>query len=52
MDWRIDRAEMHRANEGLNPMYYKVMTCILLFPWSILAVMIAGHLRTLWEPKA
>ena len=26
-------------------MYYKVMTGILLFPWSILGVMVAGHLR-------
>ena len=25
-------------------MYYKVLTFILLFPWSILVVMIAGHL--------
>lgn len=33
-------------------MYYKVMTCILLFPWSILAVVIAGHLRARWVRRA
>ena len=26
-------------------MYYKVMTALLLFPWSIVVIMIAGHLR-------
>jgi hypothetical protein len=33
-------------------MYYKVMTFILLFPWSILAIMIAGHLRARWAHEA
>ncbi len=27
-------------------MYYKVIAFILLFPWSILAVMITGHLAS------
>jgi hypothetical protein len=33
-------------------MYYKVMAGILLFPWSILAAMIAGHRRARWIRKA
>jgi hypothetical protein len=33
-------------------MYATVMTCILLFPWSILAIMITGHLRARWIREA
>jgi hypothetical protein len=32
-------------------MCYKVMAGILLLPWSILAAMIAGHLRARWIRK-
>lgn len=33
-------------------MHDKVIAFILLFPWSILAVMIVGHLRARWARKA
>lgn len=32
-------------------MYYKVMAFILLFPWSILVVMVAGNLHARWGRK-
>jgi hypothetical protein len=40
------RSETLRTKEDVDAMYYKVMTFILLFPWSILSVMIAGHLAS------
>jgi hypothetical protein len=48
----MHRSETLRTKEDVDPMYYKVMTFILLFPWSILGVMIAGHLRARWVRKA
>jgi hypothetical protein len=47
----MHRAETCRTKEDVDPMYY-VMTFILLFPWSLLAVMIGGHLRARWTRKS
>ena len=35
----------------MESIYYKVIAVILLFPWSILALTVAGHLRTRWARK-
>ena len=36
----------------MDNIYYKVMGVILLFPWSILVLTVAGHLRARWARKA
>lgn len=36
----------------MDSMYYKVIAIILLFPWSVLALTVAGHLRARWARKA
>jgi hypothetical protein len=33
------------AEETVDSLYYKVIAVILLFPWSILALTVAGHFR-------
>lgn len=35
----------------MDTLYYKVVGAILLFPWSILALTVAGHLRARWARK-
>ncbi len=35
----------------MDSLYYKVIAVILLFPWSILALTVAGHLRARWARK-
>ena len=35
----------------MDTMYYKVVGAILLLPWSILALTVAGHLRARWARK-
>ncbi len=36
----------------MESLYYKVVAVILMFPWSILALTVAGHLRARWAHKA
>ena len=36
----------------MDSVYYKVVGVILLFPWSILVLTVAGHLRARWARKA
>jgi hypothetical protein len=35
----------------VDTVYYKVVGVILLFPWSILALTVVGHLRARWARK-
>ncbi len=35
----------------MDTIYYKVIALILLFPWSILALTVFGHVRARWARK-
>ena len=35
----------------MDTVYFKVIGVILLFPWSVLALTVAGYLRARWTRK-
>lgn len=49
---RGSHAQAAERRLEVESMYYKVVGVILLFPWSILVLTVAGHLRARWARKA